>query len=108
LTVVVVACGATDPGNFTLTATGSGLSTEKALSSLGSPAMTNVSGTLAVGVATWSGGVHGPGAVVVTTWSGVIHVTGDATVPAGATLNIAAGTHVLFDGTSTAGSTTGK
>ena len=32
-------------------------------------------------------------------WSGVINVTGDVTVPAGATLNIAPGTHVLVAGT---------
>ena len=37
--VLITAGGVTDPGNFTLTATGNGLSTEKALSSLGSPAM---------------------------------------------------------------------
>lgn len=91
---LVTAGGGSDPGNFNLIATAAGFSSEKALTSLGgSPAMTNVSGTLPAGV---------------TTWSGVVHVTGDVTVPSSATLNIAAGTHVLFDGDSTAGSTTGK
>ena len=83
-----------DPGNFTLSASGAGLSAQKALTSLGSsPAMTNVSGTVATGA---------------TTWSGVVHVTGDVTVPSGATLSIAPGTHVLIDGDASAGSTAGK
>lgn len=91
---LVIAGAGGDPGNLNLIATGGGFSAQKALTSLGvSPAMTNVTGALPAGV---------------TTWSGVIHVTGDVTVPSGATLNIAAGTHVLFDGNSTAGSTTGK
>ncbi|MEO8352818.1 MAG: CotH kinase family protein, partial [Chthoniobacteraceae bacterium] len=82
-----------DPGNFILTATGAGFAATKALTSLGTtPAMTNVSGSLPVGT---------------TNWSGVIHVTGDVTVPTGATLQIAAGTHVLFDGDATAGSSNG-
>jgi hypothetical protein len=54
--------------------------------------MTNVSGTLPAGI---------------TAWNGVIHVTGDVTIPTGATLNIVAGTHVLFDGDATAGSSAG-
>ena len=83
-----------NPGNFTLTASGGGFSAQKAIASLGAtPPMTLASGTLPAGT---------------TNWSGVIHVTGDVTVPAGATLNIVAGTHVLLDGDATAGSTTGK
>ena len=83
----------TDPGNFTLTATGGGAVISKALTSLGAnPAGTTVSGTLPAGA---------------TNWSGVVRVTADLTVPTGATLNIAPGTHVLMTGTSGAGSTTG-
>jgi hypothetical protein len=82
-----------DPGSFSLIASAAGFSTSKALTSLGSaPVMTNVSGTLPAGT---------------TAWNGVIHVTGDVTIPTGATLNIAAGTHVLFDGDATAGSSAG-
>ena len=83
---------ASNPGNFTLTATSNGLVSTKALTSLNGVAQTNVSGNLA--------GVN--------TWSGIVHVTGDVTVPVGASLTIAPGTHVLVDGTSTAGDTTGK
>jgi hypothetical protein len=80
--------------DFTLTAMLGGMSAQKGVVSLGTtPTMTNVTGTLPAGV---------------TTWSGVIHVTGDVTVPAGATLTMSAGTHVLFDGDATAGSTAGK
>ena len=81
-----------DPGNFTLTATAGLLNASKALTSLGAAPGTTVSGTLPAGV---------------TDWSGVMRVTGDLTVPAGATLNIAPGTHVLMTGTTGAGSTTG-
>jgi hypothetical protein len=81
-----------DPGNFTLTATAGALSNNKALTSLGAATGTTVSGTLPAGT---------------TNWSGVVRVTGDLTVPAGATLNIAAGTQVLMTGTTGAGNTTG-
>lgn len=85
--------GSADPGNFTLTATAGALSGTKALTSLGpNPAGTDYSGTLPAGT---------------TNWSGVVRVTGDLTVPAGATLDIAPGTHVLMTGTSGAGDTTG-
>lgn len=89
---------ASDPGNFTLSASfssgSSSFAAQKALTSLtSSPAITPVSGTLATGT---------------TNWSGVIQVTGDVTVPTGGTLNIAAGTHILVDGDATAGSTAGK
>lgn len=90
---------AADPGNFTLTGTytgpGATLSANKSLTSLTTtPAMTTVaaSTTLPAGV---------------TTWSGVMDVQGNVTVPAGAILNIAAGTHVLMAGNATPGSTTG-
>jgi hypothetical protein len=80
--------------DFTLTATLGGVSAQKLVVSLGAaPTITNVTGTLPAGV---------------TTWTGVIHVTGDVTVPAGSTLTISAGTHVLFDGDAIAGSTAGK
>lgn len=83
----------TDPGNFTLTATAGTATTNKALTSLGAnPVGTTYSGTLPTGT---------------TNWSGVVRVTGDLTVPAGATLEIAPGTHVLMTGTTGAGSTTG-
>lgn len=82
----------TDPGNFTLTATAGAAVTTKALTSLGTATGTTVSGTLPAGT---------------TNWSGVVRVTGDLTVPAGATLNIAPGTHVLLTGTSGAGDTAG-
>ncbi|MGI8602785.1 MAG: hypothetical protein ACR2OZ_07265 [Verrucomicrobiales bacterium] len=75
---------AADPGNFTLTASVGGISAAKALISLAGTAPTEVSGALPTGV---------------TTWSGLINVTGDVTVPAGATLNIQPGTHVLVAGT---------
>lgn len=78
--------------NFTLTAATNGLSASKALTSLNGVAQTSVSGTLA--------GAN--------SWSGIVHVTGDVTVPTGASLAIQPGTHVLIDGTTTAGSTTGK
>ncbi len=82
-----------DPGNFTLTGAVGALNASKALTSLtGTPAMTNVSGTLPSGT---------------TTWSGVMNVTGDVTVPATGTLNIAAGTHILMAGDATTGSTAG-
>jgi hypothetical protein len=83
---------AANPGNFTLTATANGVSNAKTLTSLNGVAQTNVSGSLAGS----------------NTWSGIIHVTGDVTVPAGASLTIQPGTHVLIDGTATAGDTTGK
>ena len=83
---------ASNPGSFTLTAAANGLSNSKALTSLNGAAQTSVSGTLA--------GAN--------TWSGIIHVTGDVTVPAGASLTINPGTHVLIDGTATAGDTTGR
>lgn len=83
----------TDPGNFTLTATAGASVSSKAITSLGAnPASTTVSGTLPAGT---------------TNWSGVVRVTGDLTVPAGATLEIAPGTHVLITGTSAAGDTGG-
>ncbi len=87
-----VSSGAADPGNFTLTATSGTLGTSKALTSLGSVTPMDVSGTLAAGT---------------TNWSGVINVTGDVTVPSGATLNIAPGTHVLMASTAAPGDTTG-
>lgn len=72
-----------DPGNFTLTATVDERQVSKGITSLGtSPAMTEVSGTLATA-----------------TWNGVVHVTGDVTVPAGEILTIAPGTLILVDGT---------
>ncbi|MEO7318813.1 MAG: CotH kinase family protein, partial [Chthoniobacteraceae bacterium] len=84
----------TDPGNFIMTAAGRGFAAQRALTSLGTnPAVTAVSGTLATGT---------------TTWSGIVQVTADVTVPAGGTLNIAPGTHVLVDGDATAGSNAGK
>ncbi len=79
-------------GNFTLTATANGVSDSRALTSLNGAPQTSVSGTLA--------GAN--------TWSGVIHVTGNVTVPAGASLTIDPGTHVLVDGTAGAGDTAGK
>lgn len=83
----------TDPGNFTLTATAGASVSSKAITSLGAnPASTSVSGALPAGT---------------TNWSGVVRVTGDLTVPAGATLEIAPGTHVLVTGTSGAGDTGG-
>ncbi len=87
-----ISTGAADPGNFTLGASAGSIGTSKALTSLGAATGASVSGTLPAGV---------------TNWSGVVRVTGDLTVPAGATLNIAPGTHVLLTGTSGAGSTTG-
>jgi hypothetical protein len=87
-----ISTGAADPGNFTLGASAGSVGTSKALTSLGAATGTSVSGTLPAGV---------------TNWNGVVRVTGDLTVPAGATLNIAPGTHVLLTGTSGAGSTTG-
>ena len=81
-----------NPGNFTLSASANGLVSTKVLTSLNGVAQTNVSGALA--------GVNN--------WSGIVHVTGDVTGPVGASLTIAPGTHVLVDGTSTAGDTTGK
>ena len=88
-----VTTGAADPGNFTLTAAVGSLNSSKAIASLTpTPTMTNVSGSLPAGT---------------TTWSGVMNVTGDVTVPAGSTLNIAAGTHILMAGDATVGSTAG-
>ena len=84
--------GLADPGNFILTATAGALSGTKALTSLGTAPGTTVSGTLPAGT---------------TTWSGVVRVTGDVTVPAGAVLEIAPGTHVLMSGTAAAGDTSG-
>lgn len=81
-----------DPGNFTLTASAGALTAAKGIASLGAAAGTTVSGTLPQGV---------------TTWSGVVRVTGDVTVPAGATLRLAAGAHVLMAGTVADGDTTG-
>ena len=81
-----------DPGAFTLTANGGGFSAQKTITSLGaSPTITTATGAIAAN----------------TTWSGVVHVTGNVTVNTGVTLNVAAGTHVLFDGNATAGSATG-
>ncbi|MDB6152363.1 MAG: hypothetical protein JWL90_816 [Chthoniobacteraceae bacterium] len=82
-----------DPGNFTLSASVGSLGAQKPISSLGAQAQTVATGTLPVGA---------------TNWSGIVHVTGDVTVPTGAILTIAAGTHVLVDGTATAGDTAGK
>ena len=83
----------TDPGSFSLTANIGGLASTKTLTSLGNtPVMTTVSGVL-------------PGS---TTWSGVINMTGDVTVPAGSTLTIEPGTHILATGTVGAGSSTGS
>ncbi len=82
-----------DPGNFTLTATAGPSVATRAMTSLGTnPPGTTASGTLPAGT---------------TNWSGVVRVTGDLTVPAGATLEIAPGTHVLMAGTSGAGDTGG-
>ncbi len=81
-----------NPGNFTLTANGGGFSAQKAITSLtATPTITTATTPIAAN----------------TTWSGVVRVTGNVTVNAGATLTVAAGTHVLFDGNATAGSTTG-
>jgi hypothetical protein len=75
---------AVDPGNFTLTATLGALATAREMASLTSdPVAVEKSGTLAGSE----------------TWSGVVRVTGDVTVPAGATLTLARGTHVLMAGT---------
>ncbi|HEV7866965.1 MAG TPA: lamin tail domain-containing protein, partial [Chthoniobacteraceae bacterium] len=81
-----------DPGNFTLAASIGSASASNAVASLGSPTMTNVAGVL-------------PGSS--TRWSGVVHVTADVTVPVGHTLTIDPGTHVLIEGTTGAGSSTG-
>lgn len=83
---------ASDPGSFTLAATTGGISATKTLGSLGATVGTVVSGELPAGV---------------TNWSGVVRVEGDVTVPAGSTLNIAAGTQVLMFGTSAPGDTAG-
>lgn len=81
-----------DPGNFLLTASSGGETATRSIASLGeTPASSTVSGILAAD----------------TTWQGVVRVTGDVTVPAGRTLTIAPGTHVLLAGTSGAGSTSG-
>ncbi len=87
-----ISTGAADPGSFSLTASTGTLNASKTLTSLGAAAGTSVSGTLPAGI---------------TNWSGVVRVTGDLTVPTGATLVIAPGTHVLMTGTSGAGSTSG-
>ncbi|MGI8604046.1 MAG: lamin tail domain-containing protein [Verrucomicrobiales bacterium] len=76
--------GTTDPGNFTLAASVGTLSANKAMTSLGNVVPTDVSGTLPLGA---------------TNWSGVVRLTADTTVPAGATLNIQPGTHILVAGT---------
>lgn len=82
-----------DPGSFTLTATAGSLTASRPVTSLGAtPPVTEVSGVL-------------PGD---TTWSGVVRVTGDVTVPAGRTLTVQSGTHVLLAGTAAAGDANGS
>lgn len=78
----------TDPGDFTLTANVGGTTAAKAIASLQGQTPTPVSGTLPAGP---------------NTWSGIVQVSGDVTVPAGATLTIQPGTHVLVDGTAFGG-----
>ncbi|MFN0125811.1 MAG: lamin tail domain-containing protein [Verrucomicrobiales bacterium] len=82
----------TDPGDFTLTATAGVLSVSKPMVSLGEAPGIEVSGPLPAGP---------------TTWSGVVRVTGDVTVPAGATLTVTPGTHILMAGTVAAGDSAG-
>ena len=81
-----------NPGNFSLTASADGLAATKNLTSLADAPATTASGTLPPGP---------------TTWSGLVRVTGDLTVPAGATLAIAPGTHVLLTGTAAPGDASG-
>ena len=73
-------------GDFTLTATFSGLSDSRHLSDLSQAPVQTTSGILSS---------------VETLWSGVIHITDDITVPQGHTLTVAPGTLVLINGTST-------
>ncbi len=81
-----------DPGPFTLTASLGALTAVRAVASMGAPAaITEASGMLAAD----------------TTWSGVVLVTGDVTVPAGRTLTIGPGAHVLMMGTTGARDTNG-
>jgi hypothetical protein len=80
-----------DPGNFTLGANLGALAATRAVTSLGAAAGTTVSGSL----------------TGANTWSGLVRVTGDVTVPAGASLTIAAGAHILMAGTSGGGDTGG-
>ena len=92
ITAVGTGGGPVDPGSFTLTSAVDGLNATKAMASLGlTPAMTNKTGTLAGSE----------------TWSGVINVTGDITVPAGATLTVSPGTHILMAGTAFGGGGSG-
>lgn len=70
-------------GDFTLTATLGGLSTNRSLKTLVGVAVTSVSGTLAGSS---------------TTWSNVINVTADVTIPVGHTLTIQSNTLVLMNG----------
>ncbi|MHA3773525.1 lamin tail domain-containing protein [Verrucomicrobiota bacterium sgz303538] len=82
-----------NPGNFTLSASIAGSSSaSKAITSRFGQPQTPASGTLPAGE---------------TIWSGIVNVTGDVTVPAGSTLTIQPGTHVLMAGTAAAGDTTG-
>ncbi|RYD30180.1 MAG: hypothetical protein EOP86_20415, partial [Verrucomicrobiaceae bacterium] len=83
---------ASDPGDFTLTATVDGVTATQSLASLGTLVPQEVSGVL-------------PASNVV--WSGLIRVTGDVTVPAGGILTIAPGTVVLLDGNGTPGDSSG-
>ncbi len=82
-----------DPGNFTLTATVDGRSAGAALTSLGTAVPPAVPGTLLP-----SG---------ETVWSGLVRLSGNVTVPADATLRLAAGTIVLIDGNAIPGSSAG-
>jgi hypothetical protein len=81
--VTLTGPGVTSGAAFTLTASIGTHQVSKAMTSLASLPVTNVSGTLS-------------GAAV--TWSGVVHVTGDVIVPAGTTLTIQPGTLVLLNG----------
>ncbi len=80
-----------NPGNFTLTATGGGLTATKAMTSLFGTAETVAPTSISA----------------ATTWSGIVRVNGDVTVNAGGSLTIQPGTHVLMNGTSAPGDTAG-
>ncbi len=71
--------------DFSLTATVGPLSATRAIQSLGSAVVTSVGGALPAGS---------------NFWSGVVRVTNDVTVPAGASLTIAAGAWVIINGVS--------
>jgi hypothetical protein len=80
-----------NPGNFTVTASVSGITAARNIVSLFGQPQTTAAGTLSTD----------------TTWSGIVNVTSDVIVPAGVTLTVAPGTHILMAGTSSAGDTGG-